>query len=581
MTGGTSKCLCNLCVKMSEKKKGQCSYFVPWNFPFTFSDNVLVGHLLQRGRKPRPRPVVDSEGTPDVYRMAIQKLKEYGTLDEKITEPSSMDWRAERKRLSEYLTMLNLQASYIPRAGEIVLWTPSLEGELSWNYDEGRIEMYSQSKNRWLGPPEWRAGVIGQVPEEDIVLQDLVETTKKKREVNYSGFRVETFPNPNGTDKSYSLQYKYVHLRCIKPFNAWELFLQGTAREALHPSIENALTIMSSFSFLDKYRFRGTWPNATVYSRGIFIGAELLLIGDAVRLKPTGYAAKSHQKAEVTDIMVIESIRLELTSCVDDPQLEQLAERYAARIQGPTYTTSRRRAQAVSKSTSPPEPLTHDEVIQEFQYVGMSMYGNWYRLNPPGTKVEVSQDMIVGRCYEPDSMALLFGRISFGLDVHGVLVAREYSRRADERIPKGKRWFWGDFRTQTLAIDTLNGQDVGHYSESRDVGMWRANLKVIDGKASVGDLSDVGRLLTKPKSTFHELHKTSTLVSSGLDTVDVSNPVSSAEDHEQKYEPEESESEEDDFSIPLPYIRGGTEETELGDYVPENERKTKKAKTKK
>lgn len=497
-----------------------------------------------------------------------------------------MDWRAERKQLEKYLTKLDLQGSYIPRAGELVLWTPTLDGVLSWNFDEKSVQVYSETEQRWLGTPDWRAGVIGQTPEEDTVLQDLVETAKKKHGVNYSGFRIETFPDPNSDDKSYSLHYKYVHLRCIKPLNSWELFLQNIPREEYHPSIENALTVMASFSLLDKYHFKGTWPNASVYCRGIYLGAELLVVGDAVRLKPAGYTMESGPRGHVTDIMVIDSIRMDLMGCVDDPKSEQLAERYGVRIQGPVYTTSRSRAQATGNSKLPPEPLTHEEIIKAFKLVGMSGYGDWYRLHPTDMMVEISPDMIIGRCYEPDAVELLFGSLSFGLDIHGVVNGRNYSRQVDERIPEGKHWFWGDFRTETLAIDSLNGQDVGHYSDARDLVMWRANLKVLDGTASVGDVrdakipGDVGRPPAKSTSSFAELNKTSTLVRSGLGTTDVSNPVSSAEEENGNGNDEEDSESEEDFSIPLPYIRGGTEETELGDYVPENEHKPKNKKHK-
>ena len=494
--------------------------------------------------------------------------------------------------------MLNLQPSYVPRAGEIVLWTPSLEGELSWNHDEKCAQAYSSTKKQWLGIPEWRAGVIGQTPEEETVLMDLVETTRKVQRVNYSGFRVETFPDPISDDKSYSLHYNYVHLKCIKPFNTWELFLQRVPREKLHPSIEHALTTMSSFSLVDKYHFKGIWPNASIYSQGIFIGAELLVVGDAVRLKPAGYMGGSGggQRGQVTDIMVIESIRNELISCIDDADSEQLASKYAVRIQGPVYTTSRNRAAQAGLSSSsngggkiPPKPLEHDEVVNAFYYVGMSSYGDWYRLHSPDIKVEVSQDMILGRCYEFDAMEILFGSHAFGLDLHGVENARNYSRQVDERIPEGKDWYWGDFRTQTLALDSLNGQDVGYSSEARDARLWNTSLKVIDGMPSdLGDANNMGtaggaggdlnhQFPPEPRSSFTKLNKTSSLVSSGLGAA---TEMSTAEE-ENKYGYSEDSEEDEDFSFQVPYIRGGTEETELGDYVPGNLRKSKKAKHKK
>ncbi|KAE8351163.1 transcription-silencing protein Clr2-domain-containing protein [Aspergillus coremiiformis] len=519
------------------------------------------------------RPILDREGAPDVFKMAVMRLKERGFLDEGIKETGSMDWRAERTALDEYIEQLGMQPSYIPRPGEVVLWIPDYEGELAWNQESRCIQIYSPDQDRWLGTPEWRAGIIGQTPEEDTVLQDLVKTVPKKWGANYSGFRVETFPDPNSHDKSYSLHYKYVHLKCIKPFNAYELFLQGTPLESLHPSIEYAMTIMSSFSLLDKYHFKGVWPDAAIYSRGIFIGTELLIVGDAVRLKPNGQYSLDEACKAVEDVMVIDEIRLELIHCVDEVKSDQLAERYQVRIAGKVYTNSAQRSNAGADGLSQQSPMKPEEVIDVFQSVGMSGYGNWYRVWR-GATVEVSQNMIIGRCYDPDAMKLLYGSRSLGLDLTGVVKGREYSRQVDGRIPEGKDWFWGDFRTQTLAIDTLNGEDVGYYSEVREVRMWRANLRVLDGIADAADLrdaripGDVGRPSTKIQSNFAEVGKTSKLVSTGLGGADASNPVSSEEVASPPNEEDSSESEED-FSLRMDQLRGGTEESEGGDYQPE------------
>lgn len=597
MTGGSDSCSCMLCVKMAKREKaivdgvaprgrrpgrppGSLNVVRPVEMPPRRPPGRPPGrpaiNLPRRPGRPPGRPpgrsagaglrsVLDAEGTPDVFKMSVMKLKVHGVLDEGIKETGSMDWRAERSALDEYIEQLGMQPSYVPRPGEVVLWAPDYQGELAWNRETMCIQIYSPGQDRWLGTPEWRAGVVGQTPEEDPVLQDLVETASKKWGVNYSGFRVETFPDPLSYDKSYSLQYKYVHLKCIKPFNAYELFLQGIPRENLHPSIAYAMTIMSSFSLLDKYHFRGAWPDAAIYCRGIFIGAELLIIGDAVRLKPNTQSLLETGGA-VEDIMVIDEIRLELINCVDEARSDQLAEQYQVRIAGKVYTTTPRRANAGTDGLSEQLPMKPEEVIDVFQSVGMGGYGDWYRVWR-GATVEVSQDMILGRCYHPDAMDLLYGSRSLGLDLMGIIEGREYSRKVDERIPEGKNWFWGDFRTQTLAIDTLNGQDVGYYSEVRELKMWGANLRVLDGTADSADLrearipSDVGRPSTKVRSNFAEVGKTSKLVSTGLGGADVSNPVSSEEGPNPPTEENTSEPEEI-FPLRIDQRRGGTDESE-------------------
>ncbi|RDW70634.1 uncharacterized protein DSM5745_08145 [Aspergillus mulundensis] len=627
MSGGTTKCACELCGKLERRQKDAATGTArrgrppgrpvgrPPGTPNTTPSGRPPGRPPGSGR-PRGRPptrgpgrppgpgrpgrppgragsaVVDREGTPDVFKFAVTKLKLAGVLDNAISEPFSMDWRAEEAAMKEYLETLDVRPSYLPRLGELVLWTPDFDGELVWNTQTQSIEIYSPTTGKWMDKPQWRAGVVGQIPTEETVLQDLVEKTDKKWDLNYSGFRVETLPDPNGTDKSYSLHYGYVALKCIKPFNAFELFLQGTPREKLHPSVEYAMTIMSSFSLLHKYRFVGTWPNASIHCRGIFIGAELLAVGDAVRLKPRGYRVEdSAQKPPVVDVMVVKEIRLELIECDDDPKSKQLAEKYQVRISGKLYTPDMQRAQ-ISNNGQPARALPLHEVMDVFNTVGMGGYGEWYELHS-GAAVDISQDMILGRCYEPDAMKLLFNSLTLGYDLQGVLRAREYSRSVDERISEGKTWFWGDFRTQTLGIDSLNGEDVGHYSESRDVKMWMANLRILDGTANQADIraakqpAELGRPSMKTGTAgLAEIGKTSKLVSAGLGAVDTSNPVSSEEESSEESErptallgrrvlvnekSEVEDSEMEDFTARIDQLRGGTEETEGGDYVPESE----------
>ncbi|PYI05039.1 hypothetical protein BO78DRAFT_408605 [Aspergillus sclerotiicarbonarius CBS 121057] len=498
-----------------------------------------VSHLADhREDRQEDHPVDHQEGHREDHQEdhreghqnAVLQLKQHGLLELDITEPSSMDWRAERSALDEHLQKLDMQPSFLPRAGEVVLWAPDFEGELAWNPEHSGVQIYSPGEKRWLGTPEWRAGIS------------------------------------------------------IKPFGAFEHFLQNIPREGLHPSIEYAMTIMSSFSLLDKYYFKGTWPDASIYCRGIFLGAELLVVGDAVRLKPAGYNEHTHETRHVTDVMVIEEIRLELKQCDDELKSKQLAEKYQVRIRGKVYTTSHRRVYLANSNLQPTNPLNPDEVVDAFHIVGMNGYGDWYHVHP-GATVDVSQDMILGRLYEPDALQLMFGSLSLGYDLHGVVSGREYSRQADERILEGRTWFWGDFRTQMLAIDSLNGEDVGHYSDARNVKMWQANLRVLDGTARPSDLQqakipgDIGRPSAKSRLNFAKVGKLSKLVSTGLGATDMSNPVSSAEEGTSRLSigEDDEETEEEDFTLHIEQLRGGTEETEEGDYLPDREPQSKRA----
>lgn len=491
------------------------------------------------------RRINDDEG-PDVYKAWTMKTKALKKIDEPITEPHNMDWRLTHSALDNLFMRLTLQGAFIPRRGESVLWTPSLEGNLEWNPATKSIQMRNE-KSKWLGMPNWRAGIVTQVPKEAVLIQDMVETSGKKSDVTYSGFRIETLPDPLSDDKSLSLHYKYVPLKCIKPFNAWEVFLQSIPREQLHPSIEHALTTMASWSLVARYRFQGKWPTASIYYKGIYIGAELLAIKDTVRLKPDDYVLRHSLTGElyghtVMDVLVIESIRLQLDNCIDDPESEEYAESYNAKIEGQVYTLNKRRPKNDPYAAYPLEPMTNDEVVKAFQQVSMIGYGQWYRFK--GLKqVTFSPDMILGRCYEPEANVFLWGNHRLGCDLHGILSGREFSRLADARIPEGGRWFWGDYRAETLGLATVNGVNVGPAAEQRNPKKWRAIFRAIDNPNGPIDYHNSGipregaGRPANTQSAFSAVRRTSMLVSTGLG--DVSEDASSDEEEDESEDKDE------------------------------------------
>ncbi|OAS99848.1 hypothetical protein, variant [Blastomyces dermatitidis ER-3] len=606
MTHGATPCGCDICKAGKQAAK--------------YDDPTMAGQRRKPGPKPKQklggvsksangagnrfgRPqrrnylAEDEEGTPDVFKILVSKLKERGSIDQSIKEPLSMDWRAQRNTLQEHLTRTFMQHSFIPRLGELVLWCYSFQGtELKFNWVTEKFEVYCRKTRKFLGTPEWRAGTVAQTAEEPPVLEDIVTETKKRFAVNISGFRIETFPDPNSTDKNLSRQYKYVPLNCIRPLNYWQIFLQGVLPDDYHPSIKNALTVMPSCSVVDKYHFKGTWPDATVYCRGIFIGSEFLIKGDGVRLTPRSPSLSADPYNRVTDVLVIESIQVKLRNCDADLASPLLCQSTAVRLVGKAYTLSPKNAYREPDSTMAPRPLSDEEVINSFECVGMSGYGTWYRMQPEKTRVQISLDHVVGRCYESEVMSLMFDDISLGIDLEGVTAGREYGRLTDQRLAPGKEWFFGDTRVETLALESLNLEEVGIYDDMRDPKMFRANLHIIDGNATGADIRDakIPRAMGRPpragliggrttSSTFEKVGKMTSLVTSALGPLEASAnqtpmDLTSAAGSDVSGGSESSES--DDLQTALqqiPLIRGGTEESEGGDYRPSGS-KPKKAK---
>jgi hypothetical protein len=214
---------------------------------------------------------VDEEGTPDIYRNLIDKLKRYGTVDDTIMEPMSMDWRAEQTMLPTLLKSLQAEPQWIPRVGDIVLYISEIpEGlELLQHEQTGEHMFWDADSDSFMGEPTWQAGLVGQTSTEDLTTEDAVRPSiETQNNVSLSSVRVEPLPNPNNANKSFSKRYKYVPVHQTRPFTLWKEYLGRLSEDEWHPTIKNALTTMASVSLMGKYRFRGQWPDAHIYCRG-------------------------------------------------------------------------------------------------------------------------------------------------------------------------------------------------------------------------------------------------------------------------------------------------------------------------
>jgi hypothetical protein len=236
--------------------------------------------------------------------------------------------------------------------------------------------------------------------------------------------------------------------------------------------------------------------------------------------------------------MTIKDIWLEWTDCIDDPDREAYAKKATVWIQGQVYTLDKDRLNRPSLfGNNPLEKLTNHEVDSAFNQVGMSEYGDWYRMNG-GKTCQITPGSVLGRCYEPVPTKLHFGSFDLDYDLQSVLKARQYSSQVDIRIPEGHAWFFGDNRVETLGLAELNGIKVGPAAElHQQTHRWVSILKINEGIHSprdvrMADLGEIGKMRGRPPKTFEDIGKTSRLVSSGLGL----QPDSSAEDEDVELE---------------------------------------------
>ena len=461
-------------------------------------------------------------------------------IDEDIEEKASPDWRAEHnekygdsfKILGSHLTYILLQHGFVPRIGELVLWCPDHPDDVDivYNPEIGGYQFYSPERQRFHGFPRWRGGVVTQCPstDEKVDFPDILCIVNRKDSLNRAGFRVETFPDPNNdVDKSASKQYKYVPLRQIRPLNQWQNLLRGIPKEKLDPSTRYALTCMTTVSLLEKYRFTGKWPEASIFCKGIYIGAELLIEGDAVKILPS-HPAPSAQPPECTDVLVISTIRLHLHD-VDQEHTKNTSPHICSRssitLVGRAYTLDPSRAYTPPPTTTstghvPPQPVSSDVIKYALPTVGAAAYGDWYAIHGPKQMYEITHDRVLGRLYESGAMGMWTGTLgnrktskippSLSSDLSSVLAGRQYGTLTDQRIPEAQvgmiRWFWADTRAQALSVKTINGFEVGAYDTVRDLRTmqaWRARLKIIDGASTPTDTkqSMLARQKGRPKGS--------------------------------------------------------------------------------
>ncbi|KAK5155217.1 hypothetical protein LTS14_006172 [Recurvomyces mirabilis] len=522
--GNAVACTCKLCYGGSRST----------NKMISGAQSVAGTHFPQPkksvGRPPNAKPVpyqyphdqqpppqirqrqVDEEGTPDALRQLLDKLKaagEEGKVDERIIESMSPDWRAGHSMLMQSLKECAELPGYMPRAGELVLFVRNLSVDDSLGWDEAKRTWRVINGGVWAETPLWEAGVVAQLPTEPISARDLLGVPEdKQKSVIEAGFRIEPMSQPNSMTKTLTKQHKYVHLHAIRPLASWKDCMGSLAEADWHATVRNALMAVSSFCVLGRYHFKGAWPEATIFAHGIYIGAELLCIGDTVRLQHKG-----PQPDIASEVMIITAIKIRIVNldeANDDDQDSGLPYATCTHVSGRAFTRDPRRSfDGIGKVPIPqdspnlPAPLTGS--------------GTWYHISDPKkskARLEVPFQRVAGRWFEsvatkawytppknaapPSAFQAVNARpaikvndndmpsdVSFSLAE--ILEARTFSQNHDSRIDRanGKTWFWADTRVQQLDLHEINGTYVGVKDDTRSkeqMSDWRKALKALDGR---------------------------------------------------------------------------------------------------
>jgi hypothetical protein len=388
----------------------------------------------------------------------------------------SADWRAERASDVEgYFKHLKQKPTWKPRRMEIVLFVRALlpKEKLLFNPETKRFIIIGERGSE-LKEPLWEAGIVTQTSQE---ARDATEYS-----VTGSGYRVEPLSSANTKEgKGIWKQYTYVRVDQIRPFNLWKNFLAGVDPSEWHETISNAMLVMSTITVVKRYRFKGQWPEAKVYCRGMYLGAELIVEGDFVYLLP-----ESAFDDGITDVMRIDAITLELWNldkASNDDYDDGHPYNCAARITGRAYTNDKGRS-------FDNEPVELDTLAPG---TSLDRLGPWYPRTPADKLSRIPFHRIMSRSRDPDVVEeWIHGQklskdgaplTKAGVGMSGVIEARKWCSTEFRRIDEGKSWFWADTRVEALDLEEVNGLIVSSQDPDRDPKKYRREIRVIEGTA--------------------------------------------------------------------------------------------------
>jgi hypothetical protein len=372
--------------------------------------------------------------------------------------------------------------SFLPRKGELVIFY--LEEELDCRFEEisQQFRVFNEASGEFLGFPTWRAGVIVAEPENKLGHEDLSTQPYDQLEATKKLFRIELYPDPESGDKSLSSKSYDSPLSRIRPLSLFHEFLSGVAQMEWHETIHNALKSMNTVCVVEPIEFAGKWFSYSIRCRGIWIGPELYVNGDAVRLLPA-----RGNGTEVDQIMIINRIdhRFENDNVRD--------ERSSIVVAGPVITINKNRS---FKNTS----FTVAEKQKLLLPASTAGY-TWYPIDvstdghPPESNYEgflddwqeVPVSYIVGRLYDLEAMKILLNISNFDVGGLGMKRARRWAKkhRTTTKVNNHQEWILTVDRIEALDIEMLNGRAVGKGAGRENLGGHNGNRG--RSKASPGE----------------------------------------------------------------------------------------------
>lgn len=424
--------------------------------------------------------MVDEEGTPDIWRALAQELRQKKTVDKAIEEPDSIDFSMEKAPLREHVRSMQKQPSWIPRVGELVLFVRHLQDGQIIQYDHVNkmTNIWSNTDKTWIGHPTWEAGIVSECGSEG-ESKGFKDDKGKQHTISYTGFRVEPLPEIGSAQKPWSKRSTYIPVQQIRPFSFWQEMHKHVSKDDYHATVKHGFNASATFSVLQKYHFKGTYPDATIFCKGVYIGPDLILVGDTVRLTPI----QADHDQIVTDVLYVTSIKLKLFNM----DAEESAFGENDTNPPPWYTCLH--ISGIGYSTDPSKAFGIGKIPVDAKLPHcLHGYGDWHMMHDAQRRLELPFTRILGRVYEGEAMLSWFGssfptqqrpaasfsainkreepKMDLSVGLKGILEARTHAAAHDPRINRaeGKTWYWGEHRVDSLDLCEIKGCDVGAHA---------------------------------------------------------------------------------------------------------------------
>lgn len=438
MSGGETECECVNCKS---------------NKPYQKPDGQR-----HSGRKPQVLPADILDINPaqkyiDLLYRSHNMKAQLLALDFDYNEPMGWNYRLFNPHV-EYDSVLHDCHSFQPRENEIVLF---YNDESAVRMDESTqyLKLFDETTGKFGRWPRWEAGRVVSAPEPGQThVEDLAFSTLKGTKGSAPSICVELLPL-DSLSQSTPTRLS-VELSHIRPFSMlrelqhgqdqtlWENNIMPTAQmmSKLFPFEPCAFTRISRSS--DSPEAASEILHAKFRCRGIWLGAEKIIEGDAVRLMPLD------NQGVIDHVLVVKEISYVLE------HLEAESPTGSLFFEGRCLTLTQ------------PSPKAKAVVRPSFTYEDLAAQGlpscmrgyTWYDSESPEMNGVFPPDRILGRCYEREAMEIMIYASDLNVGLQGV---RELRQWAMSKQNNGIGWIWPENYPRIESHVQLNELRVGKH----------------------------------------------------------------------------------------------------------------------